>query len=973
MALVKTQTGVTCPYSTSDSQFESARNGGAGYLITNGNTLERHRYLGLIPSSLGYSGASLIRNIRVTFQGRATINETDGTPIGSYDTISCRIMLGDKSTSNTLFSFSGYNISMTSATETGSYVGVTGKNYSTTWLNPSSAATITQTRDLLVSNAVLGVDVCARSTYKLAHKTYDWVNAVKFDYDLYIRNYVTFQGSGVTTTTTICDHGVVPSAPAAQVDTGKKFSGWRSSLDNKLYQTPPACTGLDVTYTAEYQDIDYHVGLLAVNTANTSLDVADNLSGSGAYQIGDTFTIAANTGDTYVADGSDNYKTYLFDYWTFQDANGNVLFDGDHFPNSALASLQVTAETIPSWWPAPAASGDHQGEYWIYGIAHYYQVFDLVFGDYGSQGYLDGLQKVSVTYTDLNDNTVTTNFARAATDTAEIFVRSVRSKSNTCQIRIYLNNTAAQPDEYCVGAIPHVTQLTYTALSDMSNPKPPGALGGLDLNYTLTLNPSFDPRLSGNWPHFGFTIYKNYYGININYTGAQTGDSTDGIVKIKNGNTVLTTTQAQHIARGSSITVDASASATEDTKYNVSQLTPPSDITVTNKQAQVSISRITKNNAVCTFTAALEVAYVTIQKSVSTDGGELVPSPAAQIERLSSYTFTQAAASGMTISSATLMMRGEQIQSWTNVKSISYTVARVTGDCVLTVYRAQNPQAYITMKVPTSSYGTVNVTGSTSVLKTEFTGFVISSITTRPTYDIESATYEWVEGSETVGTGTINPSVQTTLRYPKSTIPADKDVYVAITVQYRKNALYYSHKQSGETISRQPRSLWYTPVGQAPKQILAVYAQTATHPEPMLLFGPAPEEVEPEPPVERTKYKVLSLESQDLLDGATAIVRAVWTEDAGVCTPISFSTDFDSNLYEVYLDSITASMNSDNQRVYTMTIYDEGYGRDSYEFVCQQDSDGEWVYNNQRYNCNGDLLYGTGPASITTVYEDPTA
>lgn len=939
MALVKTQTGVTCPYSTSDSQFESARNGGAGYLITNGNTLERHRYLGLIPSSLGYSGASLIRNIRVTFQGRATINKTDGTPIGSSDTISCRIMLGDKSTSNTLFSFSGYNISLTSATETGSYVGVTGKNYSTEWINPSSAATITQTSDLLVSNAVLGVDVCARSTYKLAHKTYDWVNAVKFAYDLYVRNYVTFQGSGVVTRTTIHDHGTVPSAPTVQAATGKKFSGWRSSLDNKLYQTPPACTGLDVTYTAEYQDIDYHVGLLAVNTDNTALDVGNKLTGGGTYQIDDTFAIAADAGDTTVSG-----NTFLFADWTFQDANGNDMFldesgHATHFKNEALASLTVSADTISAWWPAPAASGEHQGEYWIYGIAHYYQVYDISL-NIGDPQYDDpaGVGKNGIVSISVVSDGKTQTYTKDQVLTGGIVARVANPA-------VQIHTTFEAENEYFIfstafyGVNPYV-ESEYTE-----------AWQGAAFVVSGTITTS-------NW-YFRIRAWKQYFDLDMS-------SDTDGVLKVYSvsSNGTRSLISPTHIPRTTKVEIEADGALmlqkTHDTA--ITSITPNTNTSVANGKGV--ITSLLQNH---TITVTRTQVNCTMSKIVNS--GEPTDET---VVRSNSYRYLVAEESGWTISSATLTMRGTQIRSWKNVTSIDYTIQSVTGNCVLTVYRTQNPQEYITMKIPTSSYGSVNVIGDTSVLKTDFTSFVVGSITTRSTYDIEYATYEWIEGSETVGTGTINPSVQTMLRYPKSTIPADKDVYVEITVQYRKNALYHSHKQNGETISRQPRSLWYTPVGQAPKQILAVYAQTATHPEPMLLFGPAPEEVEPEPPVERTKYKVLSLESKDIFNGDTTTVHAVWTEDAGVCTPVSFSTDFDTGLYDVSWDSITASMNTDNQLVYTITIYDKNMGSDSYSFVCHQDSDGEWVYNNQRYNCDGNLLWGSGPATITTVYDDPT-
>lgn len=92
-------------------------------------------------------------------------------------------------------------------------------------------------------------------------------------------------------------------------------------------------------------------------------------------------------------------------------------------------------------------------------------------------------------------------------------------------------------------------------------------------------------------------------------------------------------------------------------------------------------------------------------------------------------------------------------------------------------------------------------------------------------------------GSTIVGTGTINPITGATIQYPNATIPSDQDVVLRVEVQYRKNIIYHSHKQNGQMIHKRPQSLWYTPVGQAPKRVVAVYAQTKDHPSPILLYG----------------------------------------------------------------------------------------------------------------------------------------
>ena len=803
MALVKTQTGVTCPYASSASKFQEARDGGSGYLVTTNNALECHGYLGLIPSNAGFSNASLIRNISVAFQARVTNATTNGTGMANKNTVSCRIMIGDTSTSNTLFSFSGNNISLTSASETGSYVGVTGKNYSTTWLNPSSAATITQTKDLLVSNAVLGVDVYVKSSYKAWNETYNWVNAVKFTYDLYIRNYVTFQGSGVVTSTTIYDHGTVPSAPTVQAATGKKFSGWRSSLDNKLYQTPPACTGYDVTYTAEYQDIDYHVGLLAVNTDNTALDVGNKLTGGGTYQIDDTFAIAADAGDTTVSG-----NTFLFADWTFQDANGNDMFldesgHATHFKNEALASLTVSADTISAWWPAPAASGEHQGEYWIYGIAHYYQVYDIALSiKTDTLSDPAGLGKEGVTLMQIISDGVTHDFTKAQV------VAGVTARVTNKTIEIRTTVTSAQ--EYSVYSM---------------------GCGGISSDKLISSWEQNTYVARGDWEsstgYFYLRFNKQYFDITIN------GD-TDQVVKVYRigSNNTRTLISPTHIARESKIVIEADANAMLQTTSDTAVSTISPDVSG-NTSVSGGIGTITSLLQNHTIAVTRTQVTCTVTKIINSDGYDPVEE-ATSVVRSNPYQYIVTEESGWTISSATLTMRGTQIQSWQNVTSIDYTIQSVTGNCVLTVRRVQDPQAYVTIQTPPSHYGTVDVTSATSILKSQFTGFVIQSITALPAYEVVSATYQWIAGTTIVGTGTIDPTAGATIQYPSATIPSDQDVVLVVDVQYRKNIIYYSHKPNDP---KRPQSLWYTPVGQTPQSVAAVFAQTADHKLPILLFG----------------------------------------------------------------------------------------------------------------------------------------
>lgn len=66
--------------------------------------------------------------------------------------------------------------------------------------------------------------------------------------------YITFQGDGVTTTTTTYDYGSTPSYGSTPTRTGYDFKGWKSSADNTVYTgTLPTAYEQDVTYTAQWQ------------------------------------------------------------------------------------------------------------------------------------------------------------------------------------------------------------------------------------------------------------------------------------------------------------------------------------------------------------------------------------------------------------------------------------------------------------------------------------------------------------------------------------------------------------------------------------------------------------------------------------------------------------------------------------------------------------------------------------------------
>lgn len=657
----------------------------------------------------------------------------------------------------------------------------------------------------------------AQNAYRIHHEVpksiMTWyhygIGELKLELTYTKRNWVTFKNSDGTTlkATTAYDVGAQPVLPYSNPnpDTGYQFVGWKSSLDNYTYlpsKIPPA-NGSDVTYTAMYQPIDYHVGLSAVSSAGSSLNVGDKLTGGGTYQIADTFSIAAYAGDTTV-----DSNIFLIDYWTFQDANGNDMFldesgHATHFNNEALASLTVSADTISAWWPAPAASGDHQGEYWIYGIAHYYQVYDIALSiKTDTLSDPAGLGKEGVTSMQIISNGVTHSFTNAQV----VAGVTVRVTNKTVEIR----TTVTSAQEYSVYSV---------------------GCGGTQYDKLISSWEQNTYVTRGDWEsstgYFYLRFNKQYFDITIN------GD-TDQVVKVYRigSNNTRTLISPTHIARESKIVIEADANA---------MLQTTSDTAVSAFDPEVS-GNTSISDGVGTIASLLQDHTVdvtrtqvtcTVTKNINSDGYDPVEE-ATSVVRSNPYQYIVAAESGWTISSATLTMRGTQIQSWQNVESIDYTIQSVTGNCVLTVHRVQDPRAYVTIQTPPSQYGTVDVTSATSILKSQFTGFVIQSITALPAYEVVSATYQWIAGTTIVGTGTIDPTAGATIQYPSSTIPSDQDVVLVVGVQYRKNIIYYSHKPNDP---KRPQSLWYTPVGQTPQSVTAVFAQTADHKLPILLFG----------------------------------------------------------------------------------------------------------------------------------------
>ena len=131
--------------------------------------------------------------------------------------------------------------------------------------------------------------------------------------------YITFQGDGVTTTTTTYDYGSTPSYGSTPTRTGYDFKGWKSSATSEVYTgTLPTAYEQDVTYTAQWQKQSYYIdlngmldgvssgGISPYGTADVYINGSLVSSGCGdfwqSYEYGTTYeikNIKANNGYQY--------------------------------------------------------------------------------------------------------------------------------------------------------------------------------------------------------------------------------------------------------------------------------------------------------------------------------------------------------------------------------------------------------------------------------------------------------------------------------------------------------------------------------------------------------------------------------------------------------------------------------------------------------------------------------------------------
>lgn len=153
-----------------------------------------------------------------------------------------------------------------------------------------SGLTYTPNEDIVATDAFIGLIVAMKKDSTL--KTRGYVKNIKLTAVRTRACYVTFNGTGVTATTTMYDYGSVPSYGSEPTRTGYKFAGWLSSNDGQVYTgTLPTAWEQDVTYTAQWEEVRYTIAAVAQEGGTTS--------GSGGYLSGTTVTLVATPSAGY--------------------------------------------------------------------------------------------------------------------------------------------------------------------------------------------------------------------------------------------------------------------------------------------------------------------------------------------------------------------------------------------------------------------------------------------------------------------------------------------------------------------------------------------------------------------------------------------------------------------------------------------------------------------------------------------------
>lgn len=603
------------------------------------------------------------------------------------------------------------------------------------------------------------------------------------------RCYVTFMDDGsVVKAATIYDSGHTLSGneiPSVS-KTGYIFTGWKSSLDNKTYTTLPACTGTDVTYTAVFEP-EYTITVNAQNTDGESLTTPSGLTPGGKKYLGDAISFTAPSGD-YIVDAN---TTYVFVCWQ------SVNEDGTTDTNNANTWSLTQSLT------ATQASNIFGNGTTLTVTALYQRAYDVSLSLLGANQIIDptGIGHLGLDTLYVYDSWGSSPNLLDSFGHDDLFGDDGWVNTGSAQIRVDIELT--DTSEYTLSVSD--TSLT-NMVEDTSKRTTVGNV--TSLYYTLQTSTA----------NIGVCILQNFFSLTLL-------NNTDNAAKVYRDGTQILPTSLSRIARGTpAVIIDARESATSDTRYNAT-LTSDTGVVITDNGHLGTIASMVKDHMVSVTTTQANCTVTTIMNGVSSS---------ETVARTSSYSFNLTATTGSAMSGV-LTMGGSQIQSWSGVTSIQYTIAHVTDNVTLTVTEVSSPKDWVRIDISDCPHGSIGVQDNTLViLKSGFTGFRITGIFADTNYEIVVATYEWLVGGTSVGGGTIS-AVPATITY-SGTMPADSEVVCVVHVNFRHNALYLTRHESGSFVLRRPSSLWLNANG-ACTEIIGVVVQTQSHPAPEVLYG----------------------------------------------------------------------------------------------------------------------------------------
>ena len=688
-----------------------------------------------------------------------------------------------------------------------------------------SSTTYSETKLISHIDGLFGSNMPLRVHFVLArtggdyYRAQAWVTNIRVNINYTPKSWVTFGGTNVTDTTpTAYELYENPTAPTVgngiTARTGWTFVGWSTSSSatsaSDALPSIPRTNGTDVTYYACWDKTPYIIGLMLFDNHNHQITPlqqypAPAISGLGQHVIdGDTFSII----HPYDPDGggADLYEydadtTYRFDYFQIVRIVDGAVIVLDNlaeygYNDSRLQNLTVNATLINRWF----SSSDT-----VYVCAYYTRVYDVSFSLLGANQTLDptgvghlGLDTLSVY--DGWGGSPTQLFSFGHDD---LFGDDGWVNTESPQIRVDVELTSAS--EYMLS----VDDIVLTNMVEDTSKRT--AVGNVtSLYYTLQTSAS----------NMDVCILQKFFSLTLL-------NNTDNAVKVYRDGAQILPSSLSRIARGTpAVIIDARESATSDTQYNAT-LTSNTGVVITDNGHLGTIASIVKDHVVTVAPTQATFNVTTIINNIE--------QPTATAVRTEPYSFNLAAQTGCTLSGV-LTMGGSQLQSWSGVTSIQYTIAHVTAAVTLNVVESNDPTAWVRLDISDCPHGSISVENNTLFIdKEQFTNFKITGIATDTNYEIVGTTYEWLVDGTSVGGGAIS-SIPSTITY-SGAMPSGVAVVCAVHVQFRRNALYLTQHESNIFIRKQPSSLWYTAPGNSPEKVWAVYVQTQSHTSPMLIYS----------------------------------------------------------------------------------------------------------------------------------------